>query len=119
MLFIAVQALIIWRPFDPVPWLWIVYGFVGASTTLAYAVLSQRFPPALAGRVTTGVNLLIFIAAFALQWGIGAIIRAFPPAAGGGYAAAGYDAAFTVVLALQVAGLIWFALFRRETVPAA
>ncbi len=119
MLFIAVQALIIWRPFDPVPWLWIVYGFIGAATTLAYAVLSQRFPPALAGRVSTGLNLMIFVAAFALQWGIGAIIRAFPPADGGGYAPAGYDAAFTVVLALQVAGLVWFALFRRTTVPAA
>jgi predicted MFS family arabinose efflux permease len=118
IVFIIIQALIIWRPVDAVPWLWIAFGLSGAATTLPYAVLSQRFPASLSGRVTTGVNLLIFAIAFALQWGIGAIIRAFPPAPGGGYAPLGYDVAFLTALGFQLAGLIWCLAFRRDAVPA-
>lgn len=119
VLFMVAEALIIVRPFDPVPWVWVAFGLSGTTTALPYAVLSQRFPAALSGRANTGLNLLVFVMAFALQWGIGAIIRAFPPADGGGFAPAGFDAAFTAALALQLAGLLWHLLFRGESVPAA
>ena len=84
--------------------LWVLFGFLGTAGTLNYAILTQAFPPALAGRVNTALNLLVFVAAFAGQWGMGAIINQWP-ALNGGYAEPGYQWAFGLALALQ--GLTW------------
>ncbi|OAN53747.1 MFS transporter permease [Paramagnetospirillum marisnigri] len=54
-----------------------LYGFSGAACSINYAVLTRRFPLRLAGRVNTSLNLLIFVAAFALQWGLGWVIGAW------------------------------------------
>lgn len=96
--------------------IWLAFGFFGTSGIVPYAALSQRFPPDLAGRLNTGLNLLVFVTAFASQWGIGAIINLWPPAAGGGYDAGGYRVAFGVMLFLQVLSLGWFFIYRREDV---
>ncbi len=88
--------------------LWGAFGLFGTSGILCYADLTQRFPDTLAGRVNTGLNLLVFVAAFGAQWGIGAVITLWPPGPAGGYAAAGYQAGFGVMLGLQVLALIWF-----------
>ena len=88
--------------------LWILFGFFGTTGIIAYAGLSQRFPQHLTGRVTTGVNLMLFIGAFAGQWTIGAIINLWPVAADGGYAPAGYQAGFSLVFGIQFLSLLWF-----------
>ena len=88
--------------------LWICFGFFGTSGIIAYASLSQSFPSYLSGRVTTGVNLLVFLVAFAGQWAIGAIIELWPVGADGSYALAGYRAGFTIMLGAQVLCLAWF-----------
>jgi hypothetical protein len=75
---------------------------------VAYAGLSQHFPPELAGRVNTGLNFLVFSAAFVAQAGIGAIIGLFPETGGEGFAPAGYRAGFGTMLALQAVALGWF-----------
>lgn len=111
--FAAVQAAIQLAWPGPPFWLWLAFGFLGTAGILPYAILSQTFPESLSGRVITGLNLLSFGGAFAAQWAIGAIIDLWPPAADGGYAPEGYRAAFLVMLALQVAALLWFAARRR------
>jgi hypothetical protein len=88
--------------------LWILFGIFGTTGILPYAVLSQSFPLHLSGRVNTAVNLLVFVAAFSAQWGIGAIINLWPVTADGGYAPAGYQAAFGMMLLLQVVSMLWF-----------
>jgi predicted MFS family arabinose efflux permease len=88
--------------------LWVLFGIFGTTGIIPYAVLSQSFPLHLSGRVNTGVNLLVFIAAFSAQWGIGAIINLWPGTAAGGYAPAGYQAGFAMMLCLQVIALLWF-----------
>ena len=88
--------------------LWVLFGIFGTTGIIPYAVLSQSFPLHLSGRVNTGVNLLVFIAAFSAQWGIGAIINLWPDTAAGGYAPAGYQAGFAMMLCLQVIALLWF-----------
>ena len=88
--------------------LWVLFGIFGTTGIIPYAVLSQSFPLHLSGRVNTGVNLLVFIAAFSAQWGIGAIINLWPGTAAGGYASAGYQAGFAMMLCLQVIALLWF-----------
>jgi MFS family permease len=93
--------------------MWMVFGFFGTAGILSYAALPRYFPPELTGRVITGLNVFTFGGAFAAQWGMGVIINQWPAAEGGGYAPEGYQAAFTVMLALQIAGVAWFLLFRR------
>lgn len=91
---------------EPLLPLWVLFGFLGTAGTLNYAILTQAFPPALAGRVNTALNLLVFVAAFAGQWGMGAIINRWP-AAGGGYAEPGYQLAFGLALTGQLLTWVW------------
>lgn len=88
--------------------LWLLFGFFGTASILPYAAISQNFGPQLAGRANTGLNLLVFVAAFAAQWGIGSVISLWPATATGGYSPAGYQAGFGLVLALQVGAFLWF-----------
>ena len=93
--------------------LWVLFGIFGTTGIVPYAVLSQSFPLHLSGRVNTALNLLVFVAAFSAQWGIGAIINLWPATAGGGYAPAGYQAAFAMMLLLQLLSLLWFIITGR------
>jgi predicted MFS family arabinose efflux permease len=107
-LFMVVLLLVLVFPDIPALPLWMIYGFLGTSGILSYAALSLQFPVRLVGRVNTAVNLLVFIAAFAAQWGIGAIIELWPVGIDGRYAVAGYRAGFGVMLGLQAVSLLWF-----------
>ncbi len=98
---------------------WMLFGFFGTTSILSYAVLSQSFPPQLAGRVITGLNLMVFLSAFGAQWAIGALIDLWPRAVTGGYAPRGYQAALAMMLGLQLAGMIWFYLAGRRSAPPA
>jgi len=87
---------------------WVLFGILGTSGIVSYADLSQRFPAHLTGRVNTGLNLLVFVAAFAAQWGTGAVINLWPATSSGGYDPAAYRAGFGMMLALQAIGMLWF-----------
>jgi MFS family permease len=106
--FMVMQLLVLVSPVHLSSIIWPIFGFFGTSGIIAYAGLSQLFPVHLSGRVTTAVNLLVFVAAFFSQWAIGAIIGLWPVAADGGFAAAGYRTAFFIMLAIQVLSLVWF-----------
>ena len=91
---------------------WILFGFFGTGSILYYAALSQHFPKQIAGRVITAMNLLVFVGAFVLQWGIGVVIDQW--SGGGAFSLAGYRVAFAGLVALQAVALLWYLLFRRE-----
>jgi predicted MFS family arabinose efflux permease len=113
-LFMVVQLLLI---LGPVSWavpLWLSFGFLGTASIIAYSALSQSFSVCLSGRVTTAVNLLVFIAAFAGQWMIGALIGYFGSGAEGVFSPAGFQAGFGLMLVLQLVGLIAYILAGRE-----
>lgn len=112
-LFIATQAALALQWTEWSLALWVLFGFFGTTGILPYTVLSQSFPPGLAGRVITGLNLLVFAAAFLAQWMIGAVIDLWP-ATDTGYGAEGYRAGFGMMLAFQAAALVWFAVFRKK-----
>lgn len=86
--------------------LWFVYGMGVSGGSLSYALLCAHFAPALSGRVTTTLNLLLFIGAFVLQWGLGVLIDGL--GANGLTTAAAYRAAFAILLVLQAAAYAWF-----------
>jgi predicted MFS family arabinose efflux permease len=78
----------------------LLWGFCGTGMALSYAILSQRFPVQLIGRAHTAVNMMVFIGAFLLQWGLGLIIGRWTPE-NGHYPPEAYSTAFGVLLALQ------------------
>jgi len=83
-----------------------VYGFTAISAALAYAVLTPLFPPEMTGRVNTASNVLMFTCSFLFQWGIGAVLRAFPVVEGR-FAPEGYAAAFLTLAFAQAVVLAW------------
>ena len=87
---------------------WIPFGMSGQVAVLAYPWLSARFGAALSGRANTAMNLLLFLAAFAIQYAIGAIIALYPTTAAGGYDPKSYQVAFGLCLALEVATFVLF-----------
>jgi MFS family permease len=83
-----------------------VYGFTAISAALAYALLTPLFPPEMTGRVNTASNVLMFTFSFLFQWGIGAVLRAFP-VVDGRFASEGYAAAFAALALAQAVVLLW------------
>ncbi|HOL64836.1 MAG TPA: MFS transporter [Accumulibacter sp.] len=92
--------------------LWIAYGTFSSFGTLSYSQAAACFPLALAGRANTAFNLMVFIGAFGLQWGLGVFIDVL--SAGGHSPAAAQRGAFLLLLVLQVAALAWFLLAGRR-----
>jgi MFS family permease len=109
-LFMVVQVLLMVAPVNCAALLWMLFGFIGTTGVIPYPALAMSFAPHLAGRVSTGLNVVVFIGAFAAQWGIGAVIAWFPATAAERYAPDGYQASFAILLALQAACLGWYGL---------
>ena len=90
-------------------WLLLVAaGFLATSGSLSYALLSQHFERDLAGRANTAQNVLVFIAAFAAQWGIGLVLSVWEDPVTHRYDPTGYRVAFAGTVVLQAAALAWF-----------
>jgi len=98
--------------------IWLAVGFTSPASALSYAILSRRFPQEQAGRVTTALNFLVFVAAFATQWGIGAVVNLWP-AVDGRYPLAAYRAALGACVLLQAAALAWLLASRERGVSPA
>ena len=94
--------------------MWVIFGMTGQVAVLAYPWLSSYFGAALSGRAHTAMNLVLFLAAFGVQYAIGAIIDLFPTTATGGYHPRGYQVGLGVFLAAQLLALVWYLLGRRS-----
>jgi MFS family permease len=97
--------------------LWFVLALVFAVGNLAYAEITSRFAPTLAGRVNAALNLVTFVGAFSIQWGYGVMLDGLRAA--GWTIADSHRAAFVTLLGLQSAGLGWFLWNRRQSASAA
>lgn len=85
---------------------WMLFGFLGAYPIQYYPVIMSAFPPDFAGRVSTSVNLLVFIVIFVGQWAMGKVVEMWPATATG-YARDGYTWAFGALFILQLVALAW------------
>ncbi len=115
LIYLALQVVLIggWIDMSSQFWprsVWVLYTFTGCSGSLGYAALSQEFPTNIAGRVNTLLNLFVFAGAFAAQWGVGVMINLYPLAADGSFSPDGYRAAFIIMLAIELVGLVWIPL---------
>lgn len=86
--------------------LWPLLGLSFSLGNIAYSQLTTAFPVALSGRVNTALNLLVFVGAFGLQWGIGAAVDVFT--AGGIARADAFRATFAGLLAVQGLAFAWY-----------
>lgn len=107
ILFVLAQIGLLCGWVDGLWLLMLMFGFFGTSNMLNYSMLAQSFPPELAGRVTTALNLMVFCAAFAAQSGIGWIVGHWTASVNGAYPPEAYQAAFGVMLALQAITFVW------------
>jgi predicted MFS family arabinose efflux permease len=96
--------------------LWVAFALLGTGSILGFSFLTRQFPAELAGRVNSGMNLLVFVTAFAMQAGVGVVIGWFT-APGAPFSPHGYQVSLVICLALQVAGWVWFVVNRRSDDP--
>jgi predicted MFS family arabinose efflux permease len=106
----VVLLLMVMRLIDATYIFWAAIGLLGTQTSLVFAALAQYFPESHIGRANTGANVMVFGMAFAYQFGIGAVIELWQPLASGGYPPQAYVIAFLIVVATQVAALVWYLL---------
>jgi hypothetical protein len=116
---VAMLALIVTSAVPFTYLLWALYGLTAAINILGYLLLTEGFPRELAGRAATALNLVMFTATFAVQWGIGAVADGVRGAFGGDLAD-GLRAAFALVLAAEAIAYGWFVLgWRRHAAGSA
>jgi len=115
---ILMLALIVTQALSSTYVAWALYGLGSAVNVLGFTVLGEGFPPELAARANTALNLLMFTSSFATQWGIGIVVDVAQGALGIDVAGA-LRLAFALVFAADVLALAWFALgWRRYAVAA-
>jgi MFS family permease len=92
---------------------WMLFVGLAPAGALAYALLAGRFPKEMTGRVVTALNMVTFLVAFAVQFGVGAILDQWPVSEGR-YAPEGYRTAFALCWLMQVAAVAWLAYAERR-----
>lgn len=91
---------------------WPLFLGLSAFGSLSYPLLAARFPREMTGRVVTALNLVTFMLAFVVQFGVGAIINLWP-VTDGRYAAEGYRTSFALCWILQALSVAWLAYAER------
>lgn len=109
----AIQAFLAFGNAVAVLPIWFAFGVLAAGPIGLYAVLGPQFPVELSARVSTAMNLCVFLTSFAFQWLVGVIIDQWPHLPDGSYAADAHAAGLIFVVAAQAAALIWFLISGR------
>ena len=106
-LFMMSVMVLTWQPVGSVLPAWLMFGLCGSAGSLLYAVITPRFEVDLMGRVITALNLMVFLGAFLLQWGIGFMIELWGEGVGQGYSPMGYRLCFGLLALMQGLALMW------------
>lgn len=97
-------------------WLWAVLAVGVPATAMLQTHVALGFPRQVAGRAYTAFNLVVFVGAFAVQWGLGLAIDLFE--AVGVNARAAHQASFAALWVVQAGALAWYGLRRPAGAPA-
>lgn len=99
--------LIVTQAIDQHYLLWMAFGVFSCFGTLAYSQMAAGFPVALSGRANSTLNLMVFLGAFGLQWGMGVLIDLLQ--ASGHSIEIAHRNAFAVLFVLQAVA-VWILL---------
>jgi predicted MFS family arabinose efflux permease len=117
--FAVVQLLPLLDGRSPAVAMAVAFPVFGAFAGLEFAIVAQSVAPALTGRASTCLNLLLFTGAFVIQAGFGAILGLWTPDQQGAYPPIAYRVAFGILLLIQLPGLLWWASakLRKRSLP--
>ena len=90
----------------PAALVWSLFGLAFSLTNIAYSQLTKAFDPSLGGRVNTALNLVVFMGAFGLQWGLGAGLQQL--IALGWSQVQAFHVSLAVLLLMQTLAFAWF-----------
>jgi predicted MFS family arabinose efflux permease len=88
---------------------WIGFALFGTFTALSYPALGRHFAVEQTGRVNASLNFLLFVGGFVFQWTFGVIVERLTPSLG---LEGAYDTALWLLIGLQAAGYVWYAIRR-------
>ncbi|MFN0162540.1 MAG: nitrate/nitrite transporter [Burkholderiales bacterium] len=108
----AALGLIVSNAFPAASWPWFAYGVTLGAGMLAYPLMTRAFPPAIAGRVVTAYNTVMFAGGFVIQAGLGIAVQHLVDTGTGRVLA--YQIAFGTLLLAQVLSLVWFIAISRR-----
>ena len=111
---IFIQCLLAMEQTSVAVYLCFGFGFFGSSPLLIWSIFGQRFPAHLVGKVNTAQNMLSFIGAFLVQWGVGAVIGFWPERQGGYYEPVGHQTALVLAIAIELAAFLFFLIPSRR-----
>lgn len=98
-------VIILWQ--DPAAWwCWVVMTIGIPAVLILQTQTALLFPRQVAGRVLTTFNLVMFVGAFLLQWGIGLVVDLFQSF--GMLRASALTSAFAIMAVLQLFSLAWY-----------
>jgi len=96
------------------PLLWALFAFFGSAGVAGYTIIGQEYPPSMAGRISTAMNLCMLVMVFTFQHLIGVILDLFPRTAGGGWDPRGYSWALVMTITLQALSVVWLLVPRKR-----
>lgn len=108
VVFLLAEIALLLRLDLPTLAVWCVLAFTTNFNSLAFALVPQRLPRAMTGRVLTMMNVITLFTAFAIQYGIGAVLERWPSDAAGQSSHAAYVTALGVLVAAQMVALAFF-----------
>ncbi|WP_191057589.1 MFS transporter [Geminicoccus harenae] len=88
--------------------LWTMIGFLMNPLSLSYAVLTTNFSSHLAGRVQTGINVLVILGSFVIQTAFGWLIDFWMADDNGFQVARGYGITFGFLIIPGLVATIWY-----------
>jgi predicted MFS family arabinose efflux permease len=91
---------------------WLAYAFVCSGSIVTYTWCNQPFPKVLTGRSSTALNLIIFLGAFFIQWGMGVGIDAC--VAAGNTIEDSIKMVMYVLFGLMLVSFLWFVRPERK-----
>ena len=105
-------VIILWQ--DPVAWwCWVVMTIGIPAVIVLQTQTALLFPRQVAGRVLTTFNLVMFVGAFLLQWGIGLVVDLFQSF--DMLRTSALTSAFAIMAVLQLLSLAWFLKMRHSS----
>ncbi|PHM56903.1 MFS transporter [Xenorhabdus sp. KK7.4] len=105
-LFLVVQVLCALNILPLLPLLSVGFTLISAIAGLEYSIMAQSVSPAMTGRASTCLNLLILFGTFLIQTIFGVIIGFWPIDAAGHYPQIAYQVAFGFMILLQIPGFL-------------
>lgn len=117
-LFVMVQIGIVLNFKPSFQTLSVMFTLIGTITGIEYAIVARSMPPSLTGRAATCLNLLIFIGAFLVQAGFGQVLGLWRANVLHQYPAVAYQAAFGMLVLLQLPGLVLYVRRRGRAAVA-